>query len=90
MASISQVTSILPVVRPFLSVSQLGAMASACRGEERAELGYISISELVQCGAELDLHFEPATLGEIKAARAKAADEAMLDNFNWVGSRHHY
>lgn len=31
------------------------------------ELGYISIAELVQAGAEIDLHFTPKTLGEIKA-----------------------
>ena len=30
------------------------------------ELGYISIAELVQNGIELDLHFTPMTLGEIK------------------------
>ncbi len=33
---------------------------------EMAELGYISIKELVSFGVELDLHFEPCTLGEIK------------------------
>jgi len=33
---------------------------------ESAELGYISIRELVQHGAELDLFFTPCTLGEIK------------------------
>lgn len=37
------------------------------------ELGYISITELVNNGAELDLHFEPTTLKEIKEARARAA-----------------
>ena len=30
------------------------------------ELGYISIVELLSVGAELDLHYEPKTLGEIK------------------------
>ena len=35
-----------------------------------AELGYISIQEIINCGAEIDLHFTPTTLGEV---RAKAA-----------------
>ncbi|QBC45876.1 hypothetical protein [Iodobacter fluviatilis] len=30
------------------------------------ELGYISITEIVSCGAELDLFFEPTPLAEIK------------------------
>lgn len=30
------------------------------------ELGYISIDELIDNGFELDLHFEPKSLGEIK------------------------
>ena len=34
------------------------------------ELGYISISEIIRCGAELDLHWTPRTLASI---RAKAA-----------------
>lgn len=35
------------------------------------ELGYISIVELLRCGAELDLYWTPATLGEVKAKRAR-------------------
>jgi hypothetical protein len=31
------------------------------------ELGYISLVEILSHGAELDLHFTPCTLGEIKA-----------------------
>lgn len=38
--------------------------------EDCAELGYISIRELVRCGVELDLHFTPRTLGQVKAERA--------------------
>lgn len=38
--------------------------------EEMAELGYISIAEITRCGAELDLHWTPCTLGEVKARRA--------------------
>ena len=34
---------------------------------ENAELGYISIAELTECGVDLDLHFEPRTLREVKA-----------------------
>lgn len=33
------------------------------------ELGYISIVELLQHGAELDLHFRPQTLAALAAAR---------------------
>lgn len=32
-----------------------------------AELGYISIKELIDNGVELDLHWEPKTLGEVMA-----------------------
>ncbi len=31
-----------------------------------AELGYISIQELIECGVEIDLHFEPKRLSEIR------------------------
>lgn len=37
--------------------------------EEMAELGYISIEELTQCGVELDLHFTPCTLAELEIKR---------------------
>ena len=38
--------------------------------DEMAELGYINIVEITRlCGAELDLHFTPCTLAEIKAQR---------------------
>jgi len=33
-----------------------------------AELGYISIVELLSCGAELDLHFPPKTWGELQSS----------------------
>ena len=33
------------------------------------ELGYVSIIELMSVGAEIDLHWTPKTLGEIKANR---------------------
>ena len=38
--------------------------------DEMAECGYICIEEITRCGAELDLHFTPCTLAEIKAKRA--------------------
>lgn len=38
--------------------------------DEMAEAGYISITEITENGAELDLHFTPCTLAEIKAKRA--------------------
>lgn len=54
--------------------------------DEMAECGYISIEEITRCGAELDLHFAPCTLAEIKAKRAKkAVPEAEAFNPNpWV------
>ena len=36
---------------------------------DNAELGYISIAELVRCQVELDLHFKPCSLGAIKYRR---------------------
>lgn len=42
------------------------AFGLACLGHE-PELGYISIKELTDVGAELDLHWTPKTLGEIRA-----------------------
>jgi hypothetical protein len=38
--------------------------------DQMAEIGYISIKELIRCGVELDLHFSPCTLGTIKKERA--------------------
>lgn len=41
-----------------------------------AELGYISIDELVSVrGMDVDLHWEPKTLAQVKAERAGAAAE---------------
>ena len=34
-----------------------------------AELGYISLVEVLACGAEIDLHWTPKTLAEVKAKR---------------------
>ena len=38
--------------------------------DEMAESGYISIEELTRNGVELDLHFTPCRLAEIKGKRA--------------------
>ena len=35
-----------------------------------AELGYISIQELIECGVELDLHFKPCKLSSLAKAVA--------------------
>lgn len=48
---------------------QIQAFGSANLGHG-AELGYISIAELIAHGAELDLHFRPATLATITKAAA--------------------
>jgi hypothetical protein len=47
---------------------QYQAFGFACLNgwTEDAELGYISIQELIQCGAEIDLYWTPKTIGEIK------------------------
>jgi hypothetical protein len=44
------------------------AFGLACIHE--TELGYISIVDLLRCGAELDLHFTPRTLANIRKGRA--------------------
>lgn len=47
-------------------VTQAFGLASI--GDSYPEFGYISISDLVKNGAEIDLHFEPKTLSKIKAS----------------------
>lgn len=42
---------------------------------EMAELGYISIAELVKHGAELDLHFTPKTINSIMGYKVPVAEE---------------
>ena len=48
---------------------QLQAFGFVCLNGwvDDAELGYISIDELIKHGAELDLYWNPKTVGEIKA-----------------------
>jgi len=38
---------------------------------QNAELGYISINELLQCGVELDMHWEPRPLSKVKERYAE-------------------
>jgi len=38
--------------------------------DDMAEMGYISLPEILSCRAELDFYFKPTPLGEIKARRA--------------------
>ena len=40
--------------------------------KQNAELGYIYITEITQCGAELDLYFTPCPLAEIKLIKIAA------------------
>lgn len=54
--------------------------------DEMAECGYICIEEITRCGAELDLHFTPCTLAEIKTKRAER-NTPEIEAFNpnpWV------
>ena len=49
--------------------AQIQAFGFAClNGDtQNAELGYISIQELIQYGVELDLYYKPEKIGDIKA-----------------------
>lgn len=57
------------------------AFGLACIWEE--ELGYISIAELIEAGAELDLYWTPKTLLKIKTER-------VMSDVNYVGHPSHY
>lgn len=52
---------------------QIQAFGSANLGYG-AELGYVSIAEIIRCHAEIDLHFKPCTLARL-AEDAEAARE---------------
>ena len=56
------------IVEKDSEAEQLQAFGFAClNGDKRnAELGYISIQELLEFGVELDLYYTPQKLGEIK------------------------
>jgi len=66
--------------------AQLQAFGKADLGHG-GELGYISIVEILECGAELDLHWTPKTLAEIKSKRE--VDFKMSD-VNYTGHPMHY
>ncbi len=53
---------------------QAQAFGFAClNGDtQNAEVGYISIEELIRCGVELDLYYTPEKVGDIKARLSKA------------------
>lgn len=46
---------------------QYQAFGLACLNGGEPEMGYISIAEIIECGGELDLHFEPTTIAECRA-----------------------
>ena len=63
------------IVEKDMEDEQLQAFGFAClNGDyQNAELGYISIQELIQFGVELDLYYKPQTIGEIKRKFQHAA-----------------
>lgn len=68
-----------------MEAEQLQAFGLCCIWE--GELGYVSIKEIIEAGAELDLYFEPITLKEIK--RRREIDSA-LNNPNSTAATCHY
>ncbi len=58
------------IIERDVEKEQFQAFGFAClNGDtDNAELGYISLKEITDCGAELDLYFEPRPLSEVKAA----------------------
>jgi hypothetical protein len=57
-------------IRTPAEPGQYQAFGLADLFQDGGELGYISIVELLNNGAELDLHFTPKTLGELKLRAA--------------------
>lgn len=53
----------------YTEQSQAFGLACLNGDWEMAEVGYISIREILDAGAELDYYWEPKTLGEIKRSR---------------------
>jgi hypothetical protein len=49
---------------------QAFGLANLFGGPEDAELGYISIAEIIAAGGEIDLHFEPTTVRALKTLQA--------------------
>ena len=44
--------------------------------QDGGELGYISLPEIIANGAELDFHWAPKTLAEVRRSRSRRGDEA--------------
>jgi len=60
-----------------MEAEQLQAFGFVCRNADWdcAELGYINFEEILSFGAELDLHWEPMALREIKKQHGKVIDD---------------
>jgi Protein of unknown function (DUF2958) len=58
------------IIEKDQETEQLQAFGLADLFGDGGELGYISLVELLACGAELDFHFPPRTLGEVRTRRA--------------------
>lgn len=56
-----------------MEAEQLQAFGLADLFQDGGELGYISIKELIANGVELDLHFKPRTLTQVRAKHAQLA-----------------
>lgn len=68
-----------------MEAEQLQAFGLCCIWE--GEIGYVSVKEIIEAGAELDLYFEPVTLREIKRRRDV---DAALNNPNSTAAPCHY
>ena len=56
------------------STDQIQAFGYADLGQGGGEVGYISIQEIIGAGVELDLHWTPKTLGQIKNGGDSSSD----------------
>lgn len=57
------------IIEKDIEEEQLQAFGFTCLNgdKQNAELGYISIEELIKYGVELDLYYTPEKIGDIKA-----------------------
>ena len=62
---------------PEQAQSQAFGLADLGLGER--ELGYISLPEILSCGAELDLYWEPKTLGQLEPRKRTPYQEPTPD-----------
>lgn len=82
--------------RDMVREKQIQAFGYVClNGDvQNAELGYINIDELIRCGVELDLYFQPITLREVKAKlsnkratqekEAESSEPSLDQIFEWL------